>query len=270
MVDLLRGNPPKLDEYAVNGLNGVTNSLAYKVHEIEKHFHNDEQVYGNLNNDMTADTPIKFTVIGGNDAYGTELMLTDGTVVESGSSTKQFDFDTLYVLSVSAANKISLIQILCSDINTPVACTFDFTGHADGEDVVISNGHGLSNGDKVVLKAGGGALATGFVDYITYYVTDSNTDTFNVSLTSGGADVTISDDGGAAFWYPVESSIQTAVQTNLTKKFISMAAVNVDSHAFQLRAPRITCNQRLHVRALSEAGSTISIGFLLGLHSYVA
>lgn len=36
----------KIDSQAVSGLSGVSNSLAYKVHEIEKHFHNYERWYG--------------------------------------------------------------------------------------------------------------------------------------------------------------------------------------------------------------------------------
>jgi hypothetical protein len=36
----------KIDGLATLGLAGVSNSLAYRVHEIEKHFHNDERWYG--------------------------------------------------------------------------------------------------------------------------------------------------------------------------------------------------------------------------------
>ena len=36
----------KIDNEAVLGLSGTANSLAYRVHEIEKHFHNDERWYG--------------------------------------------------------------------------------------------------------------------------------------------------------------------------------------------------------------------------------
>ena len=36
------GASDAIDTVAVDGLSGVSNSLAYKVHEIEKHFHNSE------------------------------------------------------------------------------------------------------------------------------------------------------------------------------------------------------------------------------------
>lgn len=36
----------KIDDLATNGLSGVSNSLAYRVHEIERHFHNYEKWLG--------------------------------------------------------------------------------------------------------------------------------------------------------------------------------------------------------------------------------
>lgn len=250
----------------------TTDSVAHILEVIDHHDHNNEQLFGNTSNDMAADIPIKFTIIGGDNAYGTELMLTDGTVIESGSATKYFDFDTLYITSVDAANKISVVQFLYSDIATAVACTFDFEGGA-ADDICISAGHGLANGDKVVLKAGGGALPGEVNDYTTYYVVGKGTDYFQMALTSGGAPVVLSEDGSACFWYPINAAgaAQGAVtQTSLTKKFVSMAAVNADALPVPLKSPRILCNKRLFVRCLSETGQTVSIGFLIGLHTYDA
>ena len=262
----------KIDGAAVDGLSGVTDSLAFKVTEIEKHFHNNEQIFGNTSNDMAACIPIKFTVIGGDDAFGTELMLTDGTVIESGSATKKFDFNTIYLVSASAANKISCVEIYYSPIATAVACTFDFTA-GTVEDMVISNAHGLENGDKIVLKAGGGALPAELVDYRTYYVVGKDTNYFQVSLTTGGSAVEFTDDGGACFWYPVNAATPAqgaVVQTLGTQFFHVASSVNSDSLPHYIMMPRITCNQRLFIRAKSETGSTISIGFLIGLHTYTA
>ena len=260
----------KIDTMAVDGLSGTSNSLAYRIEEIEKHFHNSEQIYGNLDNAMAIDVPVKFTVTGGNNAWGTELMLTDGTVIESGSATKKFDLNEMYIVSVSAANKISIIEFLYSPINTGVACTFDFTGGA-ADDIVLAVAHGLADGDKVVLKAGAGALPAELNDYTTYYVVNKADDYFQVSLTTGGSAVEFTDDGGAAFFYPINAAgvAQGAVtQSNVTKTVVSFAATNDDSYPYPLRMPRIPCNSRLFIRAKSETGSTIGIGFLLGLHPY--
>jgi hypothetical protein len=273
MQSLLSPNEArKIDNVAVSGLSGTADSLAYKVHEIEKHFHNSEQIFGNSANDMTADIPVKFTVVGGDNAWGTELMLTDGTVIESGSSTKKFDLNTLYVFSVSAANKISIVEFLYADIATAVACTFDESGGA-AENIVISASHGLSNGDKIVLKAGAGALPAELNDYTVYYVVGAAAGYFQVSYTSGGSAINFTDDGGACFWYPINAAgvAQGAkTQTSGTKTAISMSATNSDSFPYNIVMPRIACNKRLFIRAKSETGSTISIGFLIGLHIYTA
>ena len=262
----------KIDTMAVDGLSGTSNSIAYRIEEIEKHHHNSEQIFGNSANDMLADETVKFTVTGGNNAWGTELMLTDGTVIESGSSTKKFDLNEMYIVSVSAANKISVIEYLYSPINTGVACTFDFTG-GTAEDIVVAVAHGLANGDKVVLKAGAGALPAELNDYTTYYVINKADDYFQVSLTVGGSAVEFTDDGGAAFFYPISAAgvAQGAVtQTSATKTVVSFASTTDDSYPYPLRMPRMPCNSRLFIRAKSETGSTIAIGFLLGLHTYVA
>ena len=41
------GTADSIDGDVTLGLAGTTNSLAYRVHEIEKHLHNSEVVYGN-------------------------------------------------------------------------------------------------------------------------------------------------------------------------------------------------------------------------------
>lgn len=48
------------------------------------------------------------------------------------------------------------------------------------------------------------------------------------------------------------------------------ASVNSDATPVIMRSPRVACNQRIFVRAKSETGQTVSIGFLLGLHTYTA
>lgn len=66
----------KIDSLAVNGLTGVSNSLAYKVHEIERHFHGRERWFGKLAvqtaTDWAADTLTPYRAISGNNAYGSD------------------------------------------------------------------------------------------------------------------------------------------------------------------------------------------------------
>ena len=60
--------------------------------------------------------------------------------------------------------------------------------------VVTLNGHGLSNGDRLTLTTTG-ALPTGLSTGVTYYVVNKATNTFELSLTSGGASINTSSAG---------------------------------------------------------------------------
>ncbi|MCP4584578.1 hypothetical protein, partial [Pseudoalteromonas sp.] len=68
----------KIDKIATDGLLGGNNSLAYRTHELEKHFHSEEHWYGN-DGDSTGSTANNLTpwnlVAGSSEAYGTEVLL---------------------------------------------------------------------------------------------------------------------------------------------------------------------------------------------------
>ncbi len=120
-----------IDNVAVSGLAGVHNSLAYRVHEIEKHFHNAEFTVGEpevRNAEVTcfAETSVKpFQIDAGDgtagaasqpwtEAYGTPLCLV-GTGYTSfyGSNTK-FDAGTIQIHTVQSTidKKIQRLQII--------------------------------------------------------------------------------------------------------------------------------------------------------------
>lgn len=108
-------NSPKIDNEAVNGLAGVSNSLAYKVHGIEKHFHNSELWYGAAAGDGYFDTTVltEFQVTASNTGFdGTELQISNGDEIELGDATKYYDIHEILVTATSAANKVQKIQFL--------------------------------------------------------------------------------------------------------------------------------------------------------------
>jgi hypothetical protein len=68
------------------------------------------------------------------------------------------------------------------------------------DDAITSKAHGLVAGNRVhVWAAGGGALPAGLSVKTAYYVVTVATDTFELSLTEGGASVNITTDGELAF-----------------------------------------------------------------------
>jgi len=110
----------KIDKKAVDGLLGTNNSLAYKVHEIEKHFHNRERwmgqhasVSGEVNCGQTG-TLTSFQTDAGNDTWGAAVCIigTGDTPVIAGNA--KFDLHRLDISDVeNAANKIThYIQII--------------------------------------------------------------------------------------------------------------------------------------------------------------
>ncbi|MFM2078159.1 MAG: hypothetical protein RJA49_2049 [Actinomycetota bacterium] len=67
-------------------------------------------------------------------------------------------------------------------------------------DVITSNAHGLANADRIAVGAAANeALPTGLSATTLYFVVGSTTNTFQLSLTSGGAAVDVTTDG-ELFW----------------------------------------------------------------------
>ncbi len=73
-------------------------------------------------------------------------------------------------------------------------------GTAATSDVITSNGHGLSDTDRITLQTvAGESLPTGLSATIVYYVVSSSANVFSVSLTSGGSAVDITAVGELSF-----------------------------------------------------------------------
>lgn len=250
----------KIDDKAVDGLDGVANSLAFKVHEIEKHFHNSEQCYGAESGLMSRGAVDQFTVTAGiSPAYGTELQIYNGTAIESGSATKKFDLDRIFISAVSDANRMGFFQIYYGTLGTGVVCTFDHTG-----ELVLKNAHGLSNGTKIMFAAGVGGVLPAALDANTvYYIVNKNDNDFQVSLTLGGTAVALADNGTNPISYYVAS------QTLLTEFMVSMAGTTSDAMPLPIKSPRIACNNRLWMRGKSKTAA-LGITFAVGVHTYTA
>ena len=77
-IDVIDAETDKIDSAAVDGLAGVSNSLAYKVHEIEKHFHNRSRFWGAVavpdeTNAIDANVDTPFVAISGDDTWGVAI-----------------------------------------------------------------------------------------------------------------------------------------------------------------------------------------------------
>lgn len=117
ILALLNGSPPKIDDLATLGLDGVEDSLAYRVHEIERHLHNNQYWFGAAaipDGELhVADraTTTAFQATAGNDTWGSWLQIvgSEDTVVGD----VKFDLNRILVEDVPApaSLKVHLVQI---------------------------------------------------------------------------------------------------------------------------------------------------------------
>lgn len=82
---------------------------------------------------------------------------------------------------------------------TVAGAVWAFTALAS-TDIITAYGHTLANGDRVVLKQVASALPTGLSADTVYYVVSSATDTFQLSLTSGGAAINFTTNGAGVVY----------------------------------------------------------------------
>jgi len=117
----------KIDNLEVDGLLGVTNSLAYKVHEIEKHFHNREywfgkaasQVQGVTAGTKGVGTPFVTSSINTSDGFGAWIPIlgSGDTPSVAGSGNVKFDLHRMVVTDVTTGDKLPhFIQFVWSTL----------------------------------------------------------------------------------------------------------------------------------------------------------
>lgn len=114
---------PKIDDEATDGLAGVNNSLAYRTHEIEKHFHSYERWGGkdtspDGENQVVAwtgaDAMNPFVSTSGNDTFGSWIQVIgpNDTPVQTGMV--KYDFHRILITDVSAQADTDIHKIQIS------------------------------------------------------------------------------------------------------------------------------------------------------------
>ena len=126
---------PKIDDQEVLGLLGTNNSLAYKVHEIERHLHSWERwmaaaavpVGETHVADRISDSQTPFQADGGNDTWGAWVQILGSTDLPVAVDRVKFDPHELLVVDVQKNNTIHLIQIAFGASGAAALASLDFT-----------------------------------------------------------------------------------------------------------------------------------------------
>jgi hypothetical protein len=109
----------KIDSFATDGLTGVSNSLAYRTHEIERHLHHWERWFGLAavpdaevhRADSIVDNVAPFQADGGNDTWGSWLQVLGSSDTPAITGSAYYDLHQIDVVAAERANTTYLIQI---------------------------------------------------------------------------------------------------------------------------------------------------------------
>ena len=111
---------PKVDDQAVNGLEGVANSLAYKVHEIERHLHSNERWFAaaavpnaeiHVADRVSPAAQVPFQLDAGNDTWGAWVQILGSSDTPADVGKLKFDPHKLIINNTEKLNKIHVLQI---------------------------------------------------------------------------------------------------------------------------------------------------------------
>lgn len=260
---------PKIDDQAVNGLLGTADSLAYKTGEIENHVHSAQQVYGAT----SAGVPtfvrrslIPITCTAGDGAWGTEIIIHNGVVIEGGSATKKFDMNQLRISAVGTANRLAVYEVFTFLPGTPKAAAM-----VAATNKVTDATNTVANGDKVFFPTI--ASNTGAVVYEVYFVVNRAAGNFEISRTLAGASVDITGADGACTYVSLGASDADGVgaqQTLASETVVSRASGTPDAQPTPMQMSRQTCNRLVSIRGWSAGAGGNSMAFHMGLHTYPA
>jgi hypothetical protein len=222
---------------------------------LQRHHHSPQEIYGLTANTMARKALTPIVITAGNAAWGTELQIHNGTVIASGDATKLFDLNMAYITAVDTPVRITILEWYYGSTGTPV----DTVVITDATDLFTKIGHGLSNGDQVMVS--NIVTTTGINTYTAYYVVGVAGTSFQLSLTLGGAEAVVVGGGNGT------CSVAKITKTLLTEHLATLAATDGDANPLEIRAPRVPANSKLWCRGISAGGTNV-VSFFHGVHIY--
>ena len=115
---IIDGYTKKIDDLASNGLTGISNSLAYRVHEIERHLHSNERWFGAAASpsgethvaDRIGQGISSFQIDAGNNDWGSWLQILGSADTPADPGNVFMDFHKILITN-SERNQTYFVQI---------------------------------------------------------------------------------------------------------------------------------------------------------------
>lgn len=117
----------KIDSAATDGLSGVEDSLAYRIHEAERHMHSFERWFGAATvpngeihvADRIGTTTASFQADAGNNTWGSWLQILGSSDTPADVGAVSFDGHRWLVTAVERANAIHFVQVAAGASGAP-------------------------------------------------------------------------------------------------------------------------------------------------------
>ena len=248
---------PSSDTAAINTIDGLvdtlTTNLAAANAELEvlvSHIHSISRSYGLSASSLNAGqgSTIPLVVTGGNNIFGTELLLCKGAFGGT-----YFDAGNISVVACGAANSPTLIEFYSHVAGAQIAYTME-----ESDEKVTAAGIALN--DRIIFDTVSPDNTHGVTTGVVYHALTPTAGVFQVALTQGGAAVTIDAD--------LSGFIRKLTHTLIGDKVISAAAVTSDSFNTAINMPRVLSTSYLSCKAKSKSGDTTGVSFFLDVHTY--
>jgi hypothetical protein len=128
----------KIDDAATDGLLGTEDSVAYRVHEAERHVHHYSRVFGaaavpngeiHVADEQTSD-PDPFVVDAGNDTWGAWVQLLGSSDTPSIAGSAKFDPHLISIVAAETANVVYQIQLAAGTSGAAALAAGTYSGKA--------------------------------------------------------------------------------------------------------------------------------------------
>ena len=248
---------PSNDTAAINVIDGLVDTLTTnlatanaELEVLDRHIHGISRSYGLSASSLNAGqgSTIPLVVTGGNNVFGTELLLCKGLFGGT-----YFDAGSIGVVACSAANSPTLIEFYSHTVGAQIAYTM-----ANAGDKVTAAG--ILENDRVIFYTIVEGNAAGVTTGVVYHALAVAAGAFNVALTAGGAVVTVSAD--------LTGFIRKLTPTFMGDKMISAASTTSDTFNTAITMPRVLSTSYLSCKAKSKSGDITGISFFIDVHTY--